>query len=122
MLGRIPFQMAENTGFSSIRQSASICAILLDSACFDRAMTFTASVMLDGEYRRILSSQVSSERLGKFFPLLYFSTGYQKRRLHRYDSVRRVLNMELLQFYYSPSRTDFWHNRSIQVCHSIGVV
>ncbi len=55
------------------------------------------------EGRRILSSTVGSEPLGKFSTLLYFSTGYQKRRLHRSDPNRRVLNMELLQFYYSVS-------------------
>ena len=52
------------------------------------------------KYRRILSSTVSSEPLGKFSTLLYFSTGYKKRRLYRYDPTRRVLNVELLQFYY----------------------
>jgi hypothetical protein len=56
------------------------------------------------KYRRILSSTVSSEPLGKFSTLLYLSTGYQKRRLHRCDPIRRVLNMELLQFYYSRVR------------------
>jgi hypothetical protein len=49
----------------------------------------------------MLSSTTGSAPLKKFSTLLYFSTGYQKRRLHRYDPIRRVLNMELLQFYYS---------------------
>jgi len=44
---------------------------------------------------------VGSEPLGKFSTLLYFSMGCQKRRLHRYDPIRGVLNMELLQFCYS---------------------
>jgi hypothetical protein len=61
------------------------------------------------EGRRILSSTTGSAPLGKFSTLLYFSTGYQKRRLHRYDPIRRVLNMELLQFYYSPSVKPLLH-------------
>jgi hypothetical protein len=56
------------------------------------------------EGRRILSSIVGSEPLGKFSTLLYFSMGYQTGWLHRYDLIRRVLNMELLQFYYSIRR------------------
>jgi len=63
------------------------------------------------EGRRILSSTVGSERLGKFSTLLYFSTGYQKRRLHRYDPIRRVLNMELLQFYDSVVRQETRRHR-----------
>ena len=41
-------------------------------------------------YRRILSSTLGSEPLGKFSTLLYFSTGYQKRRLHRFNPIRPV--------------------------------
>jgi len=53
------------------------------------------------EARRILSSTPGSEPFGKFSTLLYFSTGYQHVDSHRHDLFRRVLNMELLQFYYS---------------------
>jgi len=49
-----------------------------------------------------MSSTVGSERLGKFSTLLYFSMVCQKRRLHSYDPIHGVLNMELLQSYYSP--------------------
>ncbi len=55
--------------------------------------------------RRILSSTAGSDLLGKFSTLLYFSTGYQTCLLHRYDPICRVLNMELLRFYYSVRAT-----------------
>jgi hypothetical protein len=57
------------------------------------------------EARRILSSTVGSELLGKFYTLLYFSTGYQNPDLYLHDPFSRVLNMELLQFYYSVPTT-----------------
>ena len=53
---------------------------------------------------RFSSSTVGSEPLGQFPSLLYFSTGYQIRllRLLRcHDPFCSVLNIELLQFYYS---------------------
>ena len=53
------------------------------------------------EARRILSSTLGSEPLGKFSTLLDFSTVYQRADSHRHDPICRVLNMELLQFYYS---------------------
>jgi hypothetical protein len=37
--------------------------------------------------RRILSSTVGSEPLGKFSTLLYFSAGYQTVSLHRFDPI-----------------------------------
>jgi hypothetical protein len=60
--------------------------------------------------QRILSSTVGSAPLGKFSTLLYFSTGYRKRKLNRCDPIRRVLSMELLQFYYSRmvARAEGW--------------
>ena len=42
-----------------------------------------------------------SEPLGKFFTLSDSSTAYQLSDSHRNDPFRRVLSMELLQFYYS---------------------
>jgi len=43
---------------------------------------------------------VGSAPTRKFSTLLYFSTGCQTGWLHRNDPIRRVLNLELLQFYY----------------------
>jgi hypothetical protein len=54
------------------------------------------------DYRRILSSAVGSAPLGKSSTLLYFSTAYKHADPYRYDPICLVLNMELLQFYYSP--------------------
>jgi hypothetical protein len=34
-----------------------------------------------------------------FLLLLYFSTGYRKRELRRYDPIRCVLSVKLLRFY-----------------------
>jgi hypothetical protein len=56
---------------------------------------------LKDEARRILSSTVGSEPLGKFSTLLDSSTAYKHADSHRYDPFCRVLSMELLQFYYS---------------------
>jgi hypothetical protein len=57
---------------------------------------------MDGrEYQRILSSTLGSEPLGKFSTLLDSSTAYKDSDSHRHDPFCRVLNMELLQFYYS---------------------
>jgi hypothetical protein len=53
------------------------------------------------KYRRILSSQASSDPFGKFSTLFDFSTGYKANVLIRSDSTCSVLSMELLQFYYS---------------------
>jgi hypothetical protein len=53
--------------------------------------------------RRILSSTVRSEPLGKFLTLSDSSTAYQHADSSRHDPFCRVLNMELLQFYYSCS-------------------
>ena len=53
------------------------------------------------EQRRILSSLVGSEPLGKFSTLFDFSTVYQKDWFYRHDPICRVLSMEILQFYYS---------------------
>ena len=50
--------------------------------------------------RRILSSTVRSEPLGKFFTLPDSSTAYQHADSFRHDAFRRVLNMKPLQFYY----------------------
>ena len=50
---------------------------------------------------RILSSTVGSEPLGKFSTLLDFSTAYQHGHSHGCDPICGVLNMKLLQFYYS---------------------
>jgi len=55
------------------------------------------------EARRILSSTVSSEPLGKFSTLLDSSATYKNDDSSRYDLFCRVLNMEPLQFYYSVS-------------------
>jgi hypothetical protein len=44
---------------------------------------------------------VGSEPLGKFSTLLDSSMAYKNSDSHRYDPICRVLNMELLQFYYS---------------------
>jgi hypothetical protein len=44
---------------------------------------------------------VSSEPLGKFSTLPDSSTSYQLLDSHRHDPICGVLNMELLQFYYS---------------------
>jgi hypothetical protein len=57
------------------------------------------------EQRRILSSTVGSEPLGKFSTLLDSSTAYKNADSHHYDPFCRVLNMELLQFYYSGRAT-----------------
>jgi hypothetical protein len=51
--------------------------------------------------RRILSTQVGSERFRKFSTLLYFSTAYQLCLLPSDDWIYTVMNMELLQFYYT---------------------
>jgi hypothetical protein len=53
------------------------------------------------KYRRILSSTVGSEQLGKFSTLLDSSTAYKNADSFRHDPFCRVLSMELLQFYYS---------------------
>ena len=55
------------------------------------------------EQRRILSSTLGSDSFGKFSTLLDSSTAYKNANLSRYDPLWRVLNMELLQFYYSAS-------------------
>ena len=55
------------------------------------------------EQRRILSSTVGSEPLGKFSTLLDSSAAYKNADLYCHDPYCRVLNMELLQFYYSVS-------------------
>ena len=47
------------------------------------------------------SSEIISEPLGKFSTLPDSSTAYQHAVSHRHDPICRVLNMELLQFYYS---------------------
>jgi hypothetical protein len=57
------------------------------------------------EARRILSSTVGSESLVKFFTLLESSTAYKNSDSYRYDPFCRILNMELLQFYYSGRAT-----------------
>jgi hypothetical protein len=49
---------------------------------------------------------VGFEPLGKFSTLLYFSTGYQTCMLRCHDPFCRVLNMQLLQFYYSGARVN----------------
>jgi hypothetical protein len=46
---------------------------------------------------------VVSERLGKFSTLLDYLTPYKNADSFHHDPICRVLNMELLQFYYSPS-------------------
>ena len=51
--------------------------------------------------RRILSSTVGSEPLGKFSTLPDSSIAYQEWVLTRSDRLCPVLTMELLQFYYS---------------------
>jgi hypothetical protein len=56
--------------------------------------------------RWILSSTVGSEPLGKFSTLLDSSTAYQHVDSYRHDPFCRVLNMELLQFYYSRRATE----------------
>ena len=56
------------------------------------------------KHRRILSTQAGSDRFGKFSTLFDFSTGYKATVLIRSDPKCSVLSMELLQFYYSPSR------------------
>jgi hypothetical protein len=53
------------------------------------------------KYRRILSSTVGSEQLRKFSTLSDSSTAYQHIDSRRHDPICSVLNMELLQFYYS---------------------
>ena len=53
--------------------------------------------------RRILSSTLGSDSFGKFSTLLDSSTAYKNGDSHRHDPFCRVLNMELLQFYYSAS-------------------
>jgi hypothetical protein len=50
---------------------------------------------------RILSSTGRSEPLGKFLTLSDSSTVYQHVDSCHHDPFGRVLNMELLQFYYS---------------------
>jgi hypothetical protein len=55
--------------------------------------------------QRFSSSTVGSEPLGKFSTLLDSSTAYKNSNSHRYDPFRPVLNMELLQFYYSGRAT-----------------
>jgi hypothetical protein len=57
------------------------------------------------EQRRILSSTLGSEPLGKFSTLLDSSMAYKNTDSHRRDPFCRVLNMELLQFYYSVRAT-----------------
>jgi len=52
------------------------------------------------EGRRILSSTVGSEPLGKFSTLPDSSTVYQHTEFYCSDPFRRLLNVELLQFYY----------------------
>jgi hypothetical protein len=52
---------------------------------------------------------VGSAPLGKFSTLLYFSKGCQTSSLRRFDPIRPVLNMELLQFYYSGHHTNWRH-------------
>jgi hypothetical protein len=52
------------------------------------------------EQRRILSSTVSSEPLGKFPTRLDSSTAYKNADSSRHDLFCRVLSMELLQLYY----------------------
>jgi len=51
--------------------------------------------------QRFSSSTVGSEPLGKFSTLLDSSTAYKHADSHRHDPFCRVLNMQLLQFYYS---------------------
>ena len=46
---------------------------------------------------------MGSEPFGKFSTLLDSSTAYKNADLSRYDPFCRILNMELLQFYYSAS-------------------
>jgi hypothetical protein len=53
------------------------------------------------EQRRILSSTQGSEPFRKFSTLLDSSTAYKHADSHRHDPFCLVLNMELLQFYYS---------------------
>jgi hypothetical protein len=53
------------------------------------------------KYRRILSSTAGSAPFRKFSTLLDSSTAYKNTDSPRYDPFCRVLNMELLQFYYS---------------------
>ena len=60
------------------------------------------------EGRRILSSHAGSEPFGKFSALLLFSTDYKSVNLIRSAWKWFVLNMELLQFYYS----GFWSHMS----------
>ena len=55
--------------------------------------------------QRFSNTQVGSEPLGKFSTLLDSSTAYKNSNSHRYDPFRPVLNMELLQFYYSGRAT-----------------
>jgi hypothetical protein len=65
------------------------------------------------EGRRILSSTVGSERLGKFSTLLDSSTAYQHVDSRCHDPFHRVLNVELLQFYYSPVGQLITANRTV---------
>jgi len=53
------------------------------------------------KYLRILSSTVGSEPLGKFSTLPDSSTSYEHTDSSHHDPICLVLNMELLQFYYS---------------------
>jgi hypothetical protein len=76
------------------------------------------------KYRRILSSTVRSEPLGKFLTLSDSSTAYQHADSSRHDPFCRVLNMELLQFYYSCSsdrrrqrRHDFHPGGRVDECN-----
>lgn len=71
-------------------------------------------VACESNQRRILSSTVGSEPLGKFSTLSDSSTAYQQRALSHSDLLWPVMNMELLQFYYSRtiSLAESWMGKS----------
>jgi hypothetical protein len=58
------------------------------------------------EARRILRSRAGSERFWKFSTLFYFSMGYKLNVATSDDWIWLVLNIELLQFYYSALESD----------------
>ena len=53
------------------------------------------------KHRRILSTQAGSDPFGKIFYSIPFFNQLQDECLIRYDLKCSVLNIELLQFYYS---------------------
>src|ERR1039457_1072227 len=95
---------------SALRERFAITAKSSDFTRIAGCFLCSADCVAEGEgfeppvpfrVHRFSSSTVGSDRLGKFFTLTDSSITYQHIDSYYHDPFCRVLNMELLQFYYS---------------------